>query len=85
MIGDGLQEDFVGAIRAVGFDAEFLGVFDQRGEVRILRCKGVHCEAQIERRQAKFLGHDAAPDWVTVEKINSSVGRGSVEKVLSSR
>ena len=84
LMGDGFEKGFVRAIRPVGLDAELLGFFDQRGELRVSCRQGIHCEAQVEWRQAKFLGHGLAPDWETMQKISSFVGRSCCGKVFSS-
>ena len=79
-MGDGFEKGFVRAFRSVGLDAELLSFFDQWGELRISCRQGVHCEAQVEWRQAKFLSHGLAPDWETMQKISSLLDAAAVEK-----
>ena len=79
LVGDGFEKDFIRAIRAIHLNAEFFGLLDQQGELRILCCKGIHCETQVERRHAKFLGHGVAPDSKTSQEIISFVGRKGAE------
>jgi hypothetical protein len=57
LVGDGFKKDFVRVVRAIYLNPEFFGFFDQLGELRVFCCKSVHCKAQVERGQAKFLGH----------------------------
>ena len=57
LVGDGFEEDFVGATRAICLDTKFFGLFDQRGELRVFCCKSIHSETQVERRKTVFLGH----------------------------
>src|SRR5229473_2746242 len=66
LVGDGFQEDFVGAFGAVGFDAKFLGFLNQRGKLRILRRERIHCQAQVEWRQTFFRRHEGLPELLSI-------------------
>ena len=57
LVGNGFEENLVGAVRAIRFDAELLGFFDQPGKLRVFCSEGVHSEAQVEWRHAEFLSH----------------------------
>src|SRR6266852_8842285 len=65
LVGDGFQEDFVGAFGAVGFDAKFLGFLNQRGKLRVLRRKRIHGQAQVEWRQTFFRRHEGLPELLS--------------------